>query len=201
MFVGGFTIDSAEAICDPEATLGIDMLDALSSFVDKSLLRETPGLAGEPRFAMLETIREYAVEQLAASDDAVLSRQRHVAWFVALAHEAEPELLGTRQREWLDRLDAEHDNLRAAMQGAAEDGSIELAISMGASLWRFWQQRGHLAEDRPALAALLGTAGRSESHGSPCQGAGCHRGYRLVARRLRRCRIRLRRSAGHPAGP
>jgi predicted ATPase len=164
IFVGGFTIDAAAAVCDPDGELGIDMLDALAAFVDKSLLRGVEAGHGEPRFRMLETIREYAIERLAESDDAELTRRRHEDEFAELARRAEPELLGSSQKDWLDRLEGETDNLRAALGRAADDGRIELALDMGAAMWRFWQQRGHLAEGRAALEGLLGrpaAAGRT----------------------------------------
>ena len=158
IFVGGFSLDSAQAVCNVDGEFGIDMLDALAAFVDKSLLRQAEGPAGEPRFAMLETIREYGLEHLAASDDAELARRRHEDYFAALALQAEPEILGAAQKEWLDRLDVERDNLRAALQAAGEDGRTELALGMGAALWRFWLQRGHLAEGREILTELLDRA-------------------------------------------
>lgn len=159
VFVGGCTIDDAQAVCDPRGELGVDMLDALTSLVDKSLLRHVPGAGGEPRFAMLETIREYAGERLADSEDRDPGRRRYEAHFASLARQAQPELLGPRQKEWLDRLEGERDNLRAAVQTAAEDGRSEAALEIAASLWRYWQQRGHLAEGRQVLDRLLGPGG------------------------------------------
>ena len=104
---------------------------------------------------MLETIREYAVERLAQNDDGPPTRRRHEDHFAALASRAQGELLGTGQREWLDRLDADRDNLRAALTSAAEDGRGDVALGMGAALWRFWQRRAHLAEGRTVLEGLL----------------------------------------------
>ncbi|MBA3687335.1 MAG: tetratricopeptide repeat protein [Chloroflexi bacterium] len=156
IFVGGCAADGAQAVCDPDGALGIDMLDGLASFVDKSLLTQATGDDGEPRFGMLETIREYAAERLAASDDAEPVRRRHEDLFAGLAEQAATELLGPQQKAWVDRLDADRDNLRAALQHAADDGRIELALGLGAALWRFWQRRGQLAEGRTALEGLLG---------------------------------------------
>ncbi len=155
VFVGGCTVDRASAVCDPDDELGIDMLDALASLVDKSLLTRSQSADGEPRFLMLETIRDYGLERLAESGEAEAVRRRHEEHFAALAREAEPELLGARPNEWLARLAAERDNIRAAIQRAADDGHIELALDTAAALWRFWQQRGHLAEGRDTLRALL----------------------------------------------
>ncbi len=161
IFVGGCTADGAQAVCDPEGVLGIDMLDGLASFVDKSLMTQATGDDSEPRFGMLETIREYAGERLNASDDAVPIRRRHEDLFAGLAERAAKELLGPHANAWLDRLDADQDNLRAALQHAADDGRIELALGMGGALWRFWQRRGHLGEGRTVLEGLLAGAGFS----------------------------------------
>jgi tetratricopeptide (TPR) repeat protein len=155
IFVGGSTIESAAAVCDADGDLGIDIVDGLASLVDKSLLRTVEGDNAEPRFQMLETIREYGLEKLAESDEADAIRRRHEDHFLALAIEAEPQLLGARQKDWLDRLDHERDNLRAALWRGADDGRIDAALEAGGALWRFWHQRGHLAEGREALEALL----------------------------------------------
>ena len=155
VFVGGCTVDGAQAVCDPDCALGLDMLDALGSLVDKSLLKRVGSPDGEPRFLMLETIRDYGLERLVESGEAELVQRRHEDHFVALARAAEPELLGARPTEWLDLLDAEQDDLRAAIQRAADDGRIEVALDAAAALWRFWQQRGHLVEGRKTLRALL----------------------------------------------
>ncbi len=155
VFVGGCAIDSAVAVCDPDGELGVDPLDALASLVDKSLLRRVWSLDGEPRFLMLGTIREYGLERLAESADLRAVRRRYEDHYVALARSAEPELLGARSAEWLDGLDAERDNLRSAIQWAADDGRIEEALDAAGSLWRYWQQRGHLVEGRATLEALL----------------------------------------------
>jgi predicted ATPase/class 3 adenylate cyclase len=155
IFVGGCTIDSAAAVCDPNGELGVDMLDALVSFVDKSLLRQNQADQGEPRFLMLETIREYGLERLGEGADDEAVRHQHQDHFSAVAQQAELELMGARPKELLDRLEIERDNLRAAIQRAADDGRIQLALDMAAALWRFWQQRGHLVEGRETLRGLL----------------------------------------------
>jgi predicted ATPase/class 3 adenylate cyclase len=175
VFVGGSTMDSAQAVCDPDGELGIDVAEGLASFVDKSLLRSTPDEDGEPRFRMLETIREYGLERLAEDGDAESVRSRYEDYFAALAIEAEPELLGGRTKTWLDRLDREHDNLRRALQWTAADGRSEPALAMAAALWRFWQQRGHLAEGRESLTGLLSDPGserRTAARASALAGLG-----------------------------
>jgi len=155
VFVGGCSIAHAEAICDPDGALGIDMLDALSALVDKSLLRQVPAADDEPRFGMLETIREYALERLAESPEWEDVRRGHEDLFAALARQASGEIMGARQQEWVDRLEADRDNLRAALQRLADDGRIEAALEMAAALWRFWQIHGNLAEGRATLEDLL----------------------------------------------
>jgi predicted ATPase/class 3 adenylate cyclase len=168
IFSGGWTFETAQEICDPTADMGLDVIDGLMSFVDKSLVRRDDSPTGDPRFRMLETIREYARERLAQSDDAAMIARSHGAYFAALARRAEPELLGSDQAAWLDLLELERDNLRAAMHWAAEAGDVQLALAMAGALWRFWHQRAHLAEGHEQLEALLrrpdaavGTAARA----------------------------------------
>ncbi|HZA84692.1 MAG TPA: AAA family ATPase, partial [Actinomycetes bacterium] len=154
VFAGGWTFESAEAVCDPEG-LGLDALDGLSSLVDKSLVRTTDPSGGPARFSMLETIREFAQEQLEAGDDHEPVRRRHAEHFLGLAVEAEPHLTADDQGEWLDRCDAEHANLRAALRWAIDAGDAAAAQAAAGALWRFWQQRGHLAEGRRWLEEVL----------------------------------------------
>jgi predicted ATPase/class 3 adenylate cyclase len=155
IFVGGWTAESAAAVCAPDGELGLDVVDALVSFVDRSLVVAAQADGGEPRFRMLETIREYALERLAESPDADLVRRRHRHHFGMLAKDAEPQLIDASRAPILDRLEAENDNVRAAILRAAEDGGIELALDTAAALWRFWQQRSHLAEGKALLEGLL----------------------------------------------
>jgi len=154
VFVGGFTADAAEQLAaDGED----DVLDGLSSLLDVSLLRPL-GVAGdEPRFGMLETIREYALDRAAYSGCRTELRDRHARWCLALAEEAEPALRGPDQVRWLARLDAEHDNMRAALEWAADGGALDVGLRTGAALWRFWQVRGHIEDGRTRLERLLDT--------------------------------------------
>jgi predicted ATPase/class 3 adenylate cyclase len=154
VFAGGWTLAAAEAVCDP-AGLGLDILDALTSLVDQSLVLRTEPVAGHVRFSMLETIREFARERLEAGGDLDAVRRRHADHFLDLAVAAGPHLTGPDQGEWLDRCDLEHANLRAALRWAVETGQGGRAQEAAASLWRFWQQRGHLAEGRRWLEELL----------------------------------------------
>jgi len=175
VFPGGCTLRSAEEI----ARAGLDTLQLL---VDKSLLRHTEG-----RFSMLETIREYAVERLEDSGQAGDLRRRHAEHFLALAEEAEPSVLGVSPGEWLDRLERDHDNLRAALDWLEASGESQLALRLAGAVWEFWCLRGHPTEgwrrledllrtdERPTMArakALTGAAHLAEGTGAGAAGTG-----------------------------
>jgi predicted ATPase/class 3 adenylate cyclase len=161
VFVGGCTLEEAEAVCGPASDLGRDVFDGLAALADHSLLRHEEA-AGEPRFSMLETIREFAVERLEAGGEAPAFRRRHAATFLALAERAAPHLLGMNAPAWLDRLEREHDNLRAAIGWAIDQGDAEMALRLGAALWRFWQMRGHVHEGRERLRVVLAMPGAAQ---------------------------------------
>jgi predicted ATPase/class 3 adenylate cyclase len=153
VFVGGGGLDAIERVCADEVPG--DILDTLASLVEKSLVRQREGIDGEPRFAMLETIREYATERAIerGSRDRLLAA--HAQAFADLASSA--EIMGAEKRLWLDRLEEDHDNLRAAIAWSVESGEAELALRLTSHLWRFWQMRGYLAEgiERVELALAL----------------------------------------------
>ncbi len=150
VFRGGWTLEAAEKIA------GAD-LDLLQSLVDKSLVRHR-----DERFSMLETIREYATERLEALDEAEELRRRHATHFLDLAEEAEPEVIRGTPREWLDRLEAEHDNLRAALDHFQETRDAQRALQLAGALWGFWQVRGYFTEGRRRLDTVL-AANESET--------------------------------------
>jgi predicted ATPase/class 3 adenylate cyclase len=152
IFRGGFDLEMAELVGGPAETVGGDVVDRLGELVDQSLVRLDEE-RDEPRFAMLETIREYAAEMLAAGDDAGETGRRHAEAFLAFAQSAAPHLSGVDQRAWLDRLEREHDNLRAALDWATEHDPA-LATRLAFALWRFWQQRGYLNEARARLESM-----------------------------------------------
>jgi predicted ATPase/class 3 adenylate cyclase len=129
VFAGGWTFESAEAVCDPEA-LGVDALDGLTSLVDQSLVRRVESPGRPPRFAMLETIREFGREQLEASGDLAPVLGRHTEHFLDLAVEAEPHLTGADQGDWLDRCDSEHANIRAALRWAIDTGEAGRGLAL-----------------------------------------------------------------------
>src|SRR5438309_1898102 len=145
VFVGGGMLQQVETICGPAKELGGDVLDALSSLVEHSLVRQTE-VAGEPRFRMLVTIREFALERLAESEERDLLRMRHARAYLAFAEEARPHVQESDQRHWLDLLELEHDNLRAALESSIGDRRVADACRLVYALWRFWQVRGHLVE-------------------------------------------------------
>jgi tetratricopeptide (TPR) repeat protein len=154
IFAGGCSLDAAESICNPDRELGLDTFEGIASLVDQSLVRRT-GNGAESRFGMLETIREYARDRLMASgglDDVGL---RHLDFYRDLAEKAEPELVGSDQAAFLDRLEREHDNLREALRRALDRRHAESGLRLAAALWRFWFQRGYLREGRAWLEALL----------------------------------------------
>jgi predicted ATPase/class 3 adenylate cyclase/DNA-binding CsgD family transcriptional regulator len=159
VFVGGCRLAAAETVCNGQTLQGLNVMDGILSLVNKTLLQQEAEADGTPRFAMLETLREYALDCLAASGELEAVRQRHAACFLALAEEAEPKLTGPEQKQWLDRLETEHDNLRAALGWLEESRAVEAGWQLGGALWRFWSMRGYLREGRERLAALLALAG------------------------------------------
>jgi tetratricopeptide (TPR) repeat protein len=152
VFVGGFSVEGAEAVA---GELEIDVVDGLQSLLRDNLLTTERPAGDEPRLAMLETIREYALERLSASGDVDAVRRRHALHFATLAEAAEPGLMGPQQLEWLERLDAERDNIRAALTWAAASGETDIGLRIAAWLWRYWNFRNHEREARERLEELL----------------------------------------------
>ena len=163
VFVGGFTLAAAEAICTPDGEAGIDVLEGVASLVHMSLLRQHRGVDGEARFGMLETIREFALEQLEASGEAGRTQRLHAEHYLALAEIARPRLTGPDQSAWLARLQADHDNMRAALARSLEDReSTPIALGLAWALYRFWQRGGHVSEGRDWLARALARSALSD---------------------------------------
>ena len=155
VFVGGCTLQAAEAVC---AGTG-DEMDDIASLIDKSLLRsieQTGEDSEEPRLLMLETIREYGQELLASGGEATDARQAHADHFLLLAEEAVPALDGPLLTSWLDRLEQEHDNLRAALHWFLEAGQAVMALRLCSALERFWVVRGYRNEGLTFLERALG---------------------------------------------
>jgi predicted ATPase/transcriptional regulator with XRE-family HTH domain len=158
VFAGGCTLEAAQSVCRSASEPEGEVLDRLAALVDASLL-QVAGTDEEPRFGLLETVREYGLEQLAATGEEATVRDRHLAWYVALAEQAEPQLTGPDQRVWVARLEAEHDNLRAALTWGTKQGRLVEAIDLAGRLWRFWEIGGHFSEGRAWLGTLILQAG------------------------------------------
>jgi predicted ATPase/DNA-binding CsgD family transcriptional regulator/uncharacterized protein HemY len=164
VFLGGCTLEAVEAVSGTVGDTGVNVLEGIIALVDKSLLQQTAREGEEPRFAMLETIREYGLDELASCGEAEFTRQAHAAYYLALAEQAEPELTGPHQLAWFERLEREHDNLRAALSWLLEQGaneqSNELALCLSGALRQFWGTRGYVREGRRWLERAL-----DENHG------------------------------------
>jgi len=184
VFVGGFTLEAVQAVCvfeafgassPSQADDGV-VLEQLAQLLDKSLVLAQQGTGGEPRFSMLETIREYATEQLAASGEEATMQERHAHYFLRLAEETEPHLFRPEWDSWLERLESEDANLRAvlAWSKANEDG-VEIGLRLAGALYYYWFLRGYLREGRTWLEGMLertGSAERSAARGRALLGAG-----------------------------
>jgi tetratricopeptide (TPR) repeat protein len=137
----------------------LDLLDGMASMVDKSLMQQVEQAKSESRFVMLETIREYALEKLAASGEEASTRRAHAAYCLVLAEEEAGDQSGAEAAEWLQRFTFEHDNFRAALDWLIETRDSEWGLRLGAALFRFWEAREYLAEGRGQLSKLLKLAG------------------------------------------
>ena len=161
-FAGGWTLEAAEAVANPGAELGRDVLEVLGSLVDKSLVTRLSAEHGGVRFGMLVTIREFGAEQLQAEAEGDAIRDRHLAYFLEAAKRAEPNLRGVDQKRWLDELELEHDNLRAALRHAIDTGDHRTGAQLVKALWRFWHLHAHLGEGRRWAEEVLALPGLAE---------------------------------------
>jgi predicted ATPase/transcriptional regulator with XRE-family HTH domain/Tfp pilus assembly protein PilF len=164
VFNGGCSLDAAVAVCT--AGEGLEIVDGLGSLLDKSLLWQDARASREPWFLMLETIREYGLEQLERSGEAEYTRRAHAYYYLPLVEQAESHLWGGAQAQTLDRLEQEHDNLRLALAWhLAQEEGVEPALRMAGLLWRFWSMRGHWTEGQQWLEqALSRRAGAAPAH-------------------------------------
>jgi non-specific serine/threonine protein kinase len=153
VFRGGRSLEAIEAVCGEE--LPGDILDVLTGLVDKSLVYQRDGAAGEPRFIMLETIHEYARERLEASGELDALRRRHAEYFVELAERAEPQLRLAQHHRWFRRLETEHENMRAALEWSLNGGDVVLGARLAAALYLFWYAYGYHVEGRDWTARLV----------------------------------------------
>ena len=162
IFVGGCTLQAVEALCTSlEEGRGAEWtLDGVASLLDKSLLQQTAQEGEEPRLLMLETIREYGLECLTSSAEVEITRQAHVAYYLALAQEARTTWYGPEQQAWCDRVEQEQGNVRAVLQWLLEGKEAALALQLSNALWWFWLTRSHVREGRTFLEKVL--AGSAE---------------------------------------
>ena len=153
VFAGGFTLEAAEHVAgDGAAPLTLALI---ASLVEKSLVHHAPDTGNDPRYVMFETVREFGLECLAAGGDAAEARQAHAAWTLSLVREAGPRMMEADQVLWLDRLEREHDNLRAAMVWSLQHRDEETMVALVEGLWMFWYIRGHVVEGRRWLDQAL----------------------------------------------
>ena len=156
VFVGGCTLEAAEAVCNADGDLAMDVMDGIAALVDKSLLRQEEGPDGEPRFTMLETIREYALERLVASGEAGAIHRRHATYYLMVVETAAPKLLGGEQSVWMYRLEQEHDNLRATHKWYQnEEAAVDLEVRLMRAMTTFSYLSGHWSEGRSWPSSLL----------------------------------------------
>ncbi|MGH9969245.1 MAG: ATP-binding protein, partial [Pyrinomonadaceae bacterium] len=175
VFAGGLTLEAADAVCNTAGEPRVDILESLASLVDKSLLDQKEQADGEPRFTMLETFKEYGLAQLEAGRETSNVRAHHANFFLALIEQAEPMLSGADQAVWLTKLETEHDNLRAALRWAKENGEVEVGSRIAGALGRFWLMHGHYSEGRERLAEFLtstATSGRTATRAKLLTSAG-----------------------------
>jgi predicted ATPase len=155
VFAGGWTLEAAETICQLD-------LDSLASLIDKSLVRRrATDSDGETRYGMLATIREYALERLHEREPDQTTARRHADFFVELAERAYPNMRGAQSGSWLDRIEHDHDNMRAALEYALGSADAGTAIALGGALARYWMVRGQLSEGRRWLTAALAVPGQT----------------------------------------
>jgi len=159
IFAGGFTLEAAEATCPDGSIEDEDVLNLVSDLVNKSLVVAQSTAEGRVRYRLLEPVKQYAREKLEESGEAEAVLNRHAAFFLALAEEAELELKRQRQGQWLERLEAEHDNFRAALSWSLEQGEAELGLRLSTALVEFWDRRGHFDEGGRWLEAVLAKHG------------------------------------------
>jgi predicted ATPase/DNA-binding XRE family transcriptional regulator len=159
VFIGGCTPQAVESICNARNDLGIDVMEGLLSLLDKSLLKRHDGIIEDEedyhRYTMLETVLEYAAERLQESGEAARVREWHAEYYLALARAAEQQIAGLDQKRWLEILEGEHANLRAALAWALEHGEVETGMRTACALHHFWYVHGHLDEGLRWLDAAI----------------------------------------------
>jgi predicted ATPase len=159
VFVGGCTLEAVEAVCNAKSDLAVDALDGMASMVDKSLMRQIDLDGEEPRFVMLGTIREYALERLTASGDEPITRRAHAAYCLVLAEEVGSADSGVEPSGWLARCEREQENFRAALDWLCRTDGAPWGLRLGGALFQFWERREYITEGREWLTRLLNLPG------------------------------------------
>ncbi len=205
VFVGGSSLEAAKAVGAEGDDEEVDFLSVLASLVNKSLLQQAPQPDGRPRYSMLESIRQFGLEQLAVLGELRDTRQRHAAYFLSLTERAEPALSTGAQTEWLDRLERDHDNLREVLRWSMTDrGHRETGLRLAAALYWFWWIRGYTGEGNRWLQTLLAGPGTDAAAGvrAKASNAAGFLAYRLgdveTAGRLTEESVALWRELGSP---
>ena len=184
VFVDGCTLAAAEQVAGHPA--GDDLLDSLTALVNHSMIRQqADSQTGQPRFQMLVTIREYALSQLDVHGELPTRQAAHAACYLTLAEEARPHLRGPQQVSWLNQLDQEHDNLRAALHWAIDNRHPETALRLGQALWLFWVFRGHQTEGRHWLQQILSLPTPAANPAQDSRRAAVYHGAGIMAHQQR----------------
>ncbi|MGI8828045.1 MAG: ATP-binding protein [Chloroflexota bacterium] len=155
IFAGGWSLDAAEAVCDASGDIEGGVLDGMAVLVEQSLVRLDERDDAEPRFRMLETVREYAHEQLAARNEVEQLANAHARYYALLVEDVEPQLTGPGQTAGMERLEHEHSNVRAGLLWSSQDGDVEVGFRIASALWRFWLVRSYPAEGRRWFDSLF----------------------------------------------
>lgn len=162
VFTGGCRLDAVEALAEDPLDR-VSIVSELGSLVDKSLLRQIDDPYDEPRFVMLELLREFGLEKLTASGEHDHIRRWHAKFFLSLAEQAESKMESAEQLEWVNRMEQEHDNLRSALQWTMRrEGAADICLRLAATLGLFWEVRGYFSEGRERLSAVLNTGASQE---------------------------------------
>jgi predicted ATPase/class 3 adenylate cyclase len=159
VFAGGADLEAVEAVANPKGELGLDTLDGLTSLVDKNLVRRVDTSEGEPRFAMLETIREYGLERLSEAGDESAIRRRHAQHWIEVGEEVSEALFGPEQQAATRQLGYDLDNFRSALRWVLDSGQADVGLQLGAALRNFWRLGGHLREGVRWLEDVLALPG------------------------------------------
>lgn len=193
VFSGGWTLDAAEFVCSGDGIESNEILDLLLRLTTKSMVIADQQTS-EMRYRLLETIRQYAQIRLEEASENVPCRNHHLEFFLALAEEAEPKLRGREQLGWLERLENEHDNFRAALVWSRRPGTVESGLKLVAALYGFWKLRGYTAEGFQQIELLLPLADHLKDTATYARAVGAAGDYALVQSDLGHARARLEES-------